>query len=203
MTRRRSVFFAVAKCARTTAIWCSMEKRESTEKIIPVFKLLTTLVKMFEASMKGHPVPPNKIRSLITPSIGASDEGRTAEGSSSDSLIDESTDVYAIKQMCVVIRYPSVARRRVVTTFLGLVSLESGAAAAITEALVAFLNEQHLDPAKCVGLATDGCTTQLGGDQVQRSEPGFRAHPMHVPFASALHIVRHEEVAMQSGFLCG
>ena len=35
-------------------------------------------------------------------------------------------------------------------------------AAAITEALLAFLEEQNLDPKKCVGLATDGCNAIVG-----------------------------------------
>ena len=77
-------------------------------------------------------------------------------------LIGESTDVCTIKQMCGVIRYASMTERRVVTTFSGLVSLESGTAAAITEALPAFLEEQKLDPTKCVDLATDGCNAMVG-----------------------------------------
>ena len=69
-------------------------------------------------------------------------------------LIDESTDVCTIKQMCIVIRCASMTERRVVTTFLGL---ESGTAAAITEALLAFLQEQKLDPKKCVGFVHIRC----------------------------------------------
>ena len=64
-----------------------------------------------------------------------------------------------IKQMCVVIRYASMTERRVVTTLLGLVSLESGT---ITEALPAFMEEQKLDPKTCVDLATDGCNAMVG-----------------------------------------
>ena len=94
--------------------------------------------------------------------------------------------------MCVVVRYASMTGRRVVTTFLGLVSLESGTAAAITAALPAFLEEQKLNPTKCVGPATDGCygwRTQLGGDQIQGGEAGLRPHSVRVtcvtPFSSA------------------
>lgn len=41
-------------------------------------------------------------------------------------VIDESTDVGSEKQLCVMVRYYSKSGEKIVTTFLGLISLEAG-----------------------------------------------------------------------------
>ena len=95
-------------------------------------------------------------------------------------------------------------------TFLGLVSLESGTAAAITEALPAFLAEQKLDPTKCVGPATDGCNAMVGAHnwvatKFKEVNPDF-VHircVSRVPLPSARRIVRDKEVAATFGISCG
>lgn len=50
-------------------------------------------------------------------------------------VIDESTDVASVKQLCVVIRYFSETQNKVVSTFLGLINLEGETAEAIASTL--------------------------------------------------------------------
>ena len=77
-------------------------------------------------------------------------------------IIDESTDATTEKQLCVVVRYYSAKVQRIVSTFLGLILLESGTADAIFTALTKFLDDRQLPLNMCMGLATDGCNTMCG-----------------------------------------
>ena len=77
-------------------------------------------------------------------------------------IIDESTDITAHKQLCVIVRYFSRSLKRIVSSFLGLITLESGTAIAIFNALMSFLKSKNISPDKCVGIGTDGCNTMYG-----------------------------------------
>ena len=84
-------------------------------------------------------------------------------GQSSYSLIiDESTDVGDDKQLCVMIRYFSTTLQEIVSTFLGIMVLQSGNAEAIFTAILDFLADNHIDTDECVGLGTDGCNAMCG-----------------------------------------
>lgn len=74
----------------------------------------------------------------------------------------ESTDITTIKQLDVVIRYFSKPLQKMVSTFLGLVTLEGGTAEALSEALLSFLREVGLCFDKCIGIGTDGCNVMVG-----------------------------------------
>ncbi|KAK3863207.1 hypothetical protein Pcinc_030997 [Petrolisthes cinctipes] len=74
-------------------------------------------------------------------------------------IIDESTDISARKKLCVVVRYPSCKKRRILTSFLGLIELQR----AVPDALIEFLERcVKLNVKRCTGLATDGCNTMVG-----------------------------------------
>lgn len=77
-------------------------------------------------------------------------------------IIDESTDVGQEKQLCIVVRYYSSLLKRIVTTFLGIISITHGNADGIFNALKSFLEKNGLDFMKCVGIATDGCNVMCG-----------------------------------------
>lgn len=78
-------------------------------------------------------------------------------------IIDESTDIATQKQLCVVVRYPSFEKKKIVTSFLGLIKVANGTAEAVTSALLDFLkNDVKLDVSKCTGLGTDGCNVMCG-----------------------------------------
>lgn len=73
-------------------------------------------------------------------------------------VIDESTDVATVKQLCVVVCYFSVSLNKIVSTFLGLVDMQGETAEAIATTLTQFLDSIGLDFKKCVGIRTDGCS---------------------------------------------
>ena len=77
-------------------------------------------------------------------------------------IIDESTDTGMEKQPCVVVRDYSQLKKCIVTTFLGIIALESGTAEGILNAVVQFLDTNKLQVEKCIGLATDGCNVMCG-----------------------------------------
>nr|XP_023650930.1 uncharacterized protein LOC111835164 [Paramormyrops kingsleyae] len=77
-------------------------------------------------------------------------------------VIDESTDISSVKQLCVVIRYFSMTLNKIVSTFLGLINLEGETAEAIASTLTRFLQSIELDIKKCIGLGTDGCSVMVG-----------------------------------------
>ena len=77
-------------------------------------------------------------------------------------IIDESTNIRAEKQLCVIARYFSKAHKTILTVFLGMISLDSSIAEGIFNTIATFLCACHLDLAKCVGLATDGCSVMCG-----------------------------------------
>ncbi|XP_046841016.1 uncharacterized protein LOC124435111 [Xenia sp. Carnegie-2017] len=77
-------------------------------------------------------------------------------------IIDESTDIGNEKQLCIMVKYYSAAKQQIFTSFLGLLSIESGTAEAIFQAIIEFLRAKELDIKQCIGLATDGCNTMCG-----------------------------------------
>ena len=77
-------------------------------------------------------------------------------------IIDESTNTGMEKQLSVVVRYYSQLKKCIVTTFLGIIALESGTAEGIFNVVVQFLDTNKLQVEKCIGLATDGCNVMCG-----------------------------------------
>ncbi|XP_075550145.1 SCAN domain-containing protein 3-like [Dermacentor variabilis] len=77
-------------------------------------------------------------------------------------LIDESTDVANEKQVAVVVRYFSTSLKKVVSTFLGLFTLEGSSAQQIAQGLLDFLTSVGLDFIRCIGIGTDGCNVMVG-----------------------------------------
>ncbi|KAH9363435.1 hypothetical protein HPB48_006029 [Haemaphysalis longicornis] len=77
-------------------------------------------------------------------------------------LIDESTDVANEKQLAVVVRYFSTSLNKLVTTFLGLFTLEGSSAQQIAQGLLDFLTKVGLDFTRCLGIGTDGCNVMVG-----------------------------------------
>lgn len=77
-------------------------------------------------------------------------------------LIDESTDVANEKQLAVVVRYFRSSLNKLVTTFLGLFTLEGSSAQQIAQGLLDFLTKVGLDFTRCLGIGTDGCNVMVG-----------------------------------------
>ena len=83
-------------------------------------------------------------------------------GSKYSLIVDESTDISCEKQLCVLVRYYSDNINRIVTTFLGLISLTSATADSVFKAIQDFLTSNCLCIKDCIGLATDGCNVMCG-----------------------------------------
>ncbi|XP_066950810.1 zinc finger protein 862-like [Macrobrachium rosenbergii] len=82
-------------------------------------------------------------------------------------IIDESTDITTNKQLCLVIRYYSQAKRSMISTFLGLVIARRNVSKcselqALTDAICKFLGEVGLNIGQCLGLGTDGASVLCG-----------------------------------------
>lgn len=77
-------------------------------------------------------------------------------------LIDESTDIAVIKLLGVTIRYYSKTLQKIVSTYLGLVEIESGTAECIVSAIKKFLNKFNLDPQNLLGIGVDNASVNTG-----------------------------------------
>lgn len=77
-------------------------------------------------------------------------------------LIDESTDIAIIKLLGVTIRYFSKTLQKIVSTYLGLIEIESGTAECIVGAIVKLLNKVEFDPKKLLGVGVDNASVNTG-----------------------------------------
>lgn len=77
-------------------------------------------------------------------------------------IIDESTDVSVKKYLGVVIKYFSSSRNEIISTFLGLVELESADAEGIVTALTGLLELFNFDKSKLIGIGTDNASVMTG-----------------------------------------
>ncbi|XP_069489064.1 uncharacterized protein [Ambystoma mexicanum] len=77
-------------------------------------------------------------------------------------LIEESTDIPTLKQLCVVVRYFSQSLNKIIATFLGLVTPEGETSEAIANSLLQFLENLGLEFTSCLGIGTDGCSVMVG-----------------------------------------
>jgi hypothetical protein len=67
-----------------------------------------------------------------------------------------------VKFLCVCIKYFSKSCSTVIATFLGMIQVTSTTADTLSKKVLDFLEKVSLDPAKCVGLATDGVNNMCG-----------------------------------------
>ena len=106
-------------------------------------------------------------------------------------IIDVSTDTGTEKQLCVVVIYCSQLKKCIVTTFLGIIALESGTAEGIFNAVVQFLDTNKLQVEKYIELATDGCNVMCGRNnschhKISSSVSKGCSHQVNMPFYTAM-----------------
>lgn len=77
-------------------------------------------------------------------------------------IIDESTTVDTKKVLCVMIRYCSKAKKKIVTSFYRLIELEAGTSDAIAAAILKQLKNDGLKVEKLLGLGVDGASVNVG-----------------------------------------
>lgn len=77
-------------------------------------------------------------------------------------IIDESTDISDLKLLAVVIRYYSDIMKKIVSTYLVLVEIESGTAIAMVQAIKELLTELKLSPNNLIGVGVDNARVNTG-----------------------------------------
>ncbi|CAM5089829.1 unnamed protein product [Natator depressus] len=93
-------------------------------------------------------------------------------------IIDESTDVSAQKQLCLIVRYFSNKLKCIVSSFAGIINLTRSGT--ITEELLTFLNDNKLNIKRCVGIAADGFNTSLCGNKNSLLKKFYELNPCGV-----------------------
>lgn len=77
-------------------------------------------------------------------------------------LVDETTDIACTKDLCICIRYFSLKHCKVLSALLGIVEVTSTTADALYDSVITFIKDLGLNPAKIVGLGTDGASNLCG-----------------------------------------
>ena len=78
-------------------------------------------------------------------------------------IVDETTDVYTAKQLCVMIRYYSnVEKKKIVTAFVDLVTVVHACADDLFNAIRDCLREIDVELVDCIGYASDGASVMIG-----------------------------------------
>lgn len=101
------------------------------------------------------------LKNIIAPNF-KSDLRRDVGDSFYSLLINESTDIAVLKQLGICIIYFSMLKRKVVSTFLKLESLEGGDAQSIVKAIKNTLTEYEFSIQKMRGLGTDNASVMIG-----------------------------------------
>ncbi|XP_018373139.1 PREDICTED: uncharacterized protein LOC108767660 [Trachymyrmex cornetzi] len=77
-------------------------------------------------------------------------------------IIDESTTIDVTKILCLMIRYFSQSKKKIITTFYRLIEMTAGTSDAIVEAILQQLKSDHLKTEKLLGLGVDGASVNVG-----------------------------------------
>lgn len=86
-------------------------------------------------------------------------------------MIDESTDIGAVKTMCVVVRYYCALKRHIVSRFWNLIQIhgkENSAPVAtataqhLFETVIKSFEENSIPIENIIGFGSDGCNTMMG-----------------------------------------
>lgn len=77
-------------------------------------------------------------------------------------IIDESTTIDTKKVLCLMIRYFSTKKKKIMTTFYRLIEMRSGTSDAITQAILLQLKTDGLTTEKLIGLGVDGASVNVG-----------------------------------------
>ncbi|XP_050311331.1 E3 SUMO-protein ligase KIAA1586-like [Anthonomus grandis grandis] len=119
-------------------------------------------------------------------------------------LIDESTDISSVKNMCVCVRYFSSKCQKVVTRFFSLVQCFSGknadeantgaTAEVIYNKLIAVFTSSGLPLENIIGFGSDGCNTMFGSKNsvVTRLELNFPGIVIQKCICHSLHLCASE-----------
>lgn len=77
-------------------------------------------------------------------------------------IIDESTAIDCAKMMCIMIKYFSISRQKIVTTFYRLIEIDAGDALTLTETIRNQLINDNLPIENLIGIGVDGANVMVG-----------------------------------------
>lgn len=77
-------------------------------------------------------------------------------------IIDESTAIDCTKMMCVMIKYVSKSKKKVITTFYKLLETDAGDALTLTGTLTRQLKKDNLPLENVIGVGVDGANVMVG-----------------------------------------
>ena len=77
-------------------------------------------------------------------------------------MIDESTDISCIKQLCIAVRYFSEKEERIKTSFLELIPITSATGEDIFSSLKSSLENAGLKLEDCIEFGSDGASAMVG-----------------------------------------
>jgi hypothetical protein len=152
-TKRRELLLA-AHIACHSSVRTVDHLSEVMVKIYPESSKDISLHRTKCSALINKVLAPNILSEIINEDIGG--------GGDYSLLLDESTDVSCVKFLCVCIKYFSKSCSTVIATFLGMIQVTSTTADTLSKKVLDFLEKVSLDPAKCVGLATDGVNNMCG-----------------------------------------
>ena len=79
-------------------------------------------------------------------------------------LVDESTDVSIEKHLCIVIRYYSKKKKRIMTELVGLLPIIEATGQVLFDKIKATLQDIDQSLRSCLGFAIDGASVTVGNN---------------------------------------
>lgn len=106
-----------------------------------------------------------KARGIITNVIGGTHKEELSEKlkkAKFSILVDESTDIATVKQMCIAVRFFDDELLKVETYFWELVPIHSSTAESIFDALIKTFTSRNIPRENIIGFGSDGCNVMMG-----------------------------------------
>lgn len=77
-------------------------------------------------------------------------------------IIDESTAVDSTKMLCLMIKYFSEKKQKIITTYYRLIEIEGGDASTLSAAIVNQIESDNLKLKNLIGIGVDGANVMVG-----------------------------------------
>lgn len=143
-----------------------------------------------------------KARGIITNVIGTTHKDELSEKlkrSKFSVLVDESTDIATVKQMCVVIRFFDSERLKIETYFWELVPVQNSTAESMFNAIIQTFTEKNVSLTNIFSFGSDGCNVMMGRNNSVYSRfmeqcPGIKivkciCHSLHICASEACKVL--------------
>lgn len=150
--------------------------------------------------VKNINIARTKTRGIITNVIGATHKEELAKkikNTKFSILSDESTDIAAIKQMCIVVRF--FDGKNIASYFWELVAIESSTAESIFDGIMKTFLNRNIPASNIIGFGSDGCNVMMGKNNSVATRfmemcPGIKivkciCHSLHICSSEACKVL--------------